>query len=358
MTFRAGALAVMLLALFAIAATGSASATELCTDSECTTVYPTGTKLSFSLKPGTTSVLKSGGGTTIATCTESTVSGKTSNESGATISVGIESMAWGGCSQTTDTVATGSLSIEGFSGTTNGTISGSGSEVTFGVFGVSCTYGTGTGTKLGTLTRGEEPILPISTTLPKRAGGFLCPSTAGWEAEYVLTEPHALFLEVPDPQFMSEASPITVKGGPATLGQHKFFTGQRTITCNKATLTSPASGTPTSGLTLTPQYEECTSGLGLPATVKPNQCAYGVGVSGTFIIKDCIAKMELIVYSSAANHAAEAALCRYKIGNQTPMGRSVTFVNGGVLAGRDITFRFEVKGWRSKRSKARIWNAA
>lgn len=274
MTLRAGGLAVMLLAIFAFAATVSASATVLCTDSECTTVYPTGTELSFSLKSGTTSALKTTGGAAIATCTGSTVSGKTSNESGATISVSIESLAWGGCNQTTDTVATGSLSIEGFSGTENGVVSGSGSQVTFGVFGVSCTY---------------------------------------------------------------------VKGGPATLGQHKFFTGQRTITCNKATLTSPAFETPTGGLTVTPQYEECTSGLGLPATVKPNQCAYAVGVSGTFKIQSCIAKMELIVYKNAAEHAAGNALCRYKVGNQNPAGRSLTFANGGVNAGQDIAFRLEVK---------------
>lgn len=76
MTLRAGGLAVILVALFAFAATGSASATELCTDSECTTVYPTGTELSFSLKSGTSSQLKGTGGSLIATCTESTVRGK------------------------------------------------------------------------------------------------------------------------------------------------------------------------------------------------------------------------------------------------------------------------------------------
>ncbi|MGN6275722.1 MAG: DUF6531 domain-containing protein, partial [Solirubrobacterales bacterium] len=62
------------------------------------------------------------------------------------------------------------------------------------IFGVSCTYGTGTGTTLGTLKGGEEPLLSISASVPKTAGGFLCPSTATWSAEYVVTEPHALFV--------------------------------------------------------------------------------------------------------------------------------------------------------------------
>lgn len=196
MTLQARALAMTLFALLgllALSTADSASATVLCTNSSCTTLYPTGTKVSYSLKTGTTSILKSTTGETVAKCTESTVSGKTSSESGTSISSNIESLTWGGCSQTTDTIKNGSVSITWTSGS-NGSVSSSGSEVTLVVFGVSCTYGTGEGTTLGTLKGGEEPVLTISAVVKKTAGSFVCPGNATWTAEYVVTEPHALFM--------------------------------------------------------------------------------------------------------------------------------------------------------------------
>ena len=135
-------------------------------------------------------------GNVIATCTGGTVKGAINNEGGATetVSGNISELTWTGCSQTTDTVANGSLEIHWIEGTHNGTVTGKGSQVTVQIFGVSCTYGTGNGTHLGTLTGGTAPVLTISTTVTKTAGGFLCPGTAGWDAEYIVTEPHALFV--------------------------------------------------------------------------------------------------------------------------------------------------------------------
>jgi hypothetical protein len=175
---------------------GTASATILCTDAGCGTVYKAGTAIELTLGSGTSARLTSGG-STIATCTGSMAKGTTSSESGTPLTGTISSLTWSGCSQTTHTVTNGSLSIEWISETLNGTVVGSGTQVTVQIFGVSCTYGTGEGTHLGTLTGGEAPLLKIATTVTKTAGGFLCPGTAGWDAEYVATEPHAVFVDPP-----------------------------------------------------------------------------------------------------------------------------------------------------------------
>lgn len=342
MTLRAGALAAALSAILALALAGSASATVLCTDSECSTVYPTGTKIGGGLKSGTTARFTSGG-STLVTCTGSSIGGTTSNESGATVSGNISELTWNGCSQTTKTVANGALQIAWTSGS-NGTVSGTGSEVTVAIFGMSCTYGTGGGTHLGTLTGGEEPTLAISATVPRIAGGFLCPASASWDAEYVITEPHALFVAEDIPKFRAESYPALAKGGPATVIAHTFFTGLRSITCNKATLTSAAFGTPVNGIAITPQYAECTSTGNLPATVTTSNCVYSVGANRKFAVENCANnKIEIFVYANAADHAAGTVQCKYKISDQAGLNK-VAFVNEGAMAGRDIAFRFEVGG--------------
>lgn len=155
--------------------------------------YTAGTVIDSSLKTGGSAKLTGSGGEVLDTCSNGTVKGKTSVTSATSLNGIISSIIWEGCSTTTDTVANGELSISWTSGN-NGTVTGAGSQVTVSIFGVSCTYGTGTGTHLGTLTGGEAPVLSISTTVTKTAGGFLCPGTAGWDAEYVITEPHALFV--------------------------------------------------------------------------------------------------------------------------------------------------------------------
>jgi hypothetical protein len=66
--------------------------------------------------------------------------------------------------------------------------------VTLGIFGTSCTYGTGEGTELGTITGGTSPHLTITATIPRIAGGFLCPSTGVWHATFVVTSPHELHI--------------------------------------------------------------------------------------------------------------------------------------------------------------------
>jgi hypothetical protein len=189
-----GLAAVAAMALMAFGA-GTASATTLFTNSTKTVSYASGTEISASLTKGTSATLTGPEKETLDTCTGSTVTGKTSATSATQLSGNISALTWSSCSNPTNTVALGSLSIEWTSGT-SGTVRGKSTEVTVsGIFGVSCTYGTGTGTHLGTITGGTEPKLNIAAVgLVKTAGSFVCPSTAGWDAEYTVTTPHALYV--------------------------------------------------------------------------------------------------------------------------------------------------------------------
>jgi hypothetical protein len=189
-----GLAAIAAMGLMAFIGAGTASATTLFTNSNLTGPYAKGTTIHSTLTTGKSAILTDGSGNTLVTCTESTVKGKTSAESGSPLEGTIEVLTFGGCSTTVDVLAKGSLSIEK-TGTNEGSVSGKGSEVTVNIFGVSCTYGTGAGTKLGTITGGAAPVLNIAAVgLTKVAGGFLCPSNAGWDATYTVTEPHAVFI--------------------------------------------------------------------------------------------------------------------------------------------------------------------
>src|SRR5689334_1717873 len=79
-------------------------------------------------------VLEETGGTTLDTCTGSTVSGKTSEREGAPLKGTIETLDWSNCIVPTDTLVNGSFTIEKTSGG-NGTVTGSRSKVTVGIFG-------------------------------------------------------------------------------------------------------------------------------------------------------------------------------------------------------------------------------
>ena len=221
--------------------------TALYTDSAKTVMYPTGTTVDLSLKSGSTARTTSGG-STIATCTESTAKGKASNETGKTISISLESLTWGGCSQTTHTVKTGELKIEWSSGA-NGEVIGQGSEWKVDIFGVTCTYGFGeAGAKLGTITGGTEPVLNINTTITKAAGGFLCPGTAGFEAEYVVTEPHALYVGPVQPTSLFTDSAKTTRYPIGTVLDLSLASGSTTRFTNGGETVATCTGSTAKGL--------------------------------------------------------------------------------------------------------------
>jgi hypothetical protein len=118
-------------------------------------------------------------------CAASTVKGVTSNTSGTTVTGNISTLQWGVCHSTTDTLTNGTLHVD-----SSGTVTGSGSVVTVNFGGVSCRYGTGAGTHLGTLKTGK---LAINAVINEQAPtSFICPDTTRWAAHYVVTSPHDL----------------------------------------------------------------------------------------------------------------------------------------------------------------------
>jgi len=186
-----GFAAMAALGLMAFVGAGTASATTLATNSAGTVKYAAGTTFHATLETGTSTTWTDTSGNTIATCTVSTVHGTIGTATGTWVGANIGTLTWENCSQTTDTVNTGSLEFMQTTGD-EATVVGKGSNWTQQIFGVSCTYGFGEGTTLGTMTGGEAPTLKITATIPKTAGGFLCPSTSIIHAAYIFTSPHAL----------------------------------------------------------------------------------------------------------------------------------------------------------------------
>jgi hypothetical protein len=187
-------LTISLIAVTALAllGAGSASATKLCTDESCKTVYAAGTAISSTLSGSAEFIV---GSEILGTCTESTVKAKTASKEGETVPLSVESLTWGKCTHPTKTAANGEMSIESISATKNGTVRGKGMKVTVLAFGfIDCIYGTGSGfISLGKLTGGSEPILAVEAKVLRLEGAF-CPETATWKATYTVTEPHALFV--------------------------------------------------------------------------------------------------------------------------------------------------------------------
>jgi hypothetical protein len=191
-----GLAAVAAGALMAFVGAGTASADFLCTANEtpCSAAH-TITKIESSLVGGTAK-LETTEGTVLDTCTGGTVVGNI-EESGAgkTVSGKITSLTWSGCTNTTTTIKTGKLDVDNIAGGTNGTVTGTESEVTVnGIFGVSCVYGVGAGTDLGTLQSGANASLTISAIVNKTSGGFACPSDTRWTAEYRITNHSSVFV--------------------------------------------------------------------------------------------------------------------------------------------------------------------
>jgi len=135
------------------------------------------------------------------TCTETTTKGRTTNTGSSveTINMVIESITYAKCTCQTNVITNGALEFHHKSGTNDATYTGKNHEVTMNCAGVSCIYGTSsTGTNLGTLTASatgtSAAVLDLEATVPKKSGGFLCPSTATWAGQYTFTEPKPLYI--------------------------------------------------------------------------------------------------------------------------------------------------------------------
>jgi len=122
--------------------------------------------------------------------------------------------------------------------------------------------------------------------------------------------------------FTAGANPAVLTGEQIKTSEHTdhtFTVGSRVITCESA-IFEGTSATPAKSLTIEPTYSLCTATGGLPATVTMNECDYvfnqpvfnaGAGdYTGTVNLK-CPAgkRVEVHIYSSAANHAAGSSIC-------------------------------------------------
>lgn len=146
---------------------------------------PAGTDLHATVE-GSASLTATDGKTLIYTCTANTIAGKVEYPVGGDTKIALSALTWGTCTITTDTLTTGSFTVS-----SSGTVTGANTVVTVNVSGVSCRYGTGAGTHLGSLTTGKLQMKPavINEQEPKT---FLCPDTGMWGANYAFTSPHDL----------------------------------------------------------------------------------------------------------------------------------------------------------------------
>lgn len=195
-----GLLVIGAMAAMAFIGAGTASATKLCSvnTSPCPAgnTYGKGTSIKTQLVSGTKSVMSSGFVT--ITCTESTMSGKTTNEGGAGAVTGeISSVTWKNCTSGLGSCTTSALKtpwsaeITGSGG--NGTMSVKGAAGKFTCGGTTCEY---EASKVSLSVSGGNPAKAKASNVSftKIGGGFLCSSTASWTSEYEVTSPKPLFI--------------------------------------------------------------------------------------------------------------------------------------------------------------------
>jgi hypothetical protein len=185
-------------ALMAVLGAGSASADVLCTEN--VNPCPAGktvVSLIMTITSGQSTSMKDTAGNEFTTCTVGEVKGTVEKQGEGINPQGpITSLTWGasgaGCTTTFDTVKNGKLEVR-TEGATKA-VWGTETEVTTVAFGVSCTYGYGAGTTIGTLNTGTPATININTVINKTAGSFLCPSTARRSGSYTITNHLSVFL--------------------------------------------------------------------------------------------------------------------------------------------------------------------
>jgi hypothetical protein len=188
------------LAAMAVMGAGTASATKLCSvnTSPCPagSAYLKGTAIKAQLVAGTKSTMSSG--FVNISCTESTISGKTTSDGGAGVVTGsISSVTWKNCTSGLGACTASALNtpwsaeVSGSGGNGTMSISGAGGKFTCG--GTTCEY---SASKASVSVSGGNPatIKASSISFTKTGGGFLCSSTASWSGTYEATAPKPLFI--------------------------------------------------------------------------------------------------------------------------------------------------------------------
>jgi hypothetical protein len=186
-----GLAAVAAMALMAVVGASAASATTLEVGG---VAKNSAVEIVATLEPGTSALLKDSAGTTTDTCTTSEVKGKTSVFTGAAVSGPISALTFTNCTHTTVVITKGSLSVTSIAGTTNGTVSSIGAEVTVQstAFGASAICKTGAGTDIGTLTGATSGLLAGNPHATMDINGKInCGilGTATWTGAYTVTSP-------------------------------------------------------------------------------------------------------------------------------------------------------------------------
>jgi len=190
-----GLAAMAAMALMAFAGAGTASASVLCqtATNPCTSPYSNGTTIEATLESGSTATLRDTSSSIVNTCTGSSVSGSLTNGSSTATAKGAvetKNLTWSGCTaEATTTVTPGEIEIHATT-SGNGTVTAKGLVVTQRVSGLSCSYTAGTGINLGSYTESTKTInVNVVVSKDSNHSSFLCPSTAVWEAKYVITKP-------------------------------------------------------------------------------------------------------------------------------------------------------------------------
>jgi hypothetical protein len=177
-----GLAAVAAMTLMAFLGAGSASAATACTTNTSPCTAPI-TTLGASLEAGSSTVLTSTSSETLNICTSSAVHGNVTNaKKGSSATGPITTLSFTNCTKTTHVLKSGELSFND-----SGVLVSKGWEFTITLFGVSCSFGSGMGITIGTVTGGTPGKWSIRAIFRKTFGGFLCPEEAQLTANYVVT---------------------------------------------------------------------------------------------------------------------------------------------------------------------------
>lgn len=187
MKLKALAIAAVAAMAFTAFAASSASATTL----EVGGVTQNGSvNIEASLASGTSMVWSRTDGSLANTCTTSTVVGNTETFTKISVTGTIDALSFNNCERTVTPHLAGTLHVAHISGTTNGTVSSSGTEVTVGSPFGTLNCKTGGGVDIGTLTgvSGGNATIDINAVIDC---GFLVRS-ASWKGTYAVTSPSGL----------------------------------------------------------------------------------------------------------------------------------------------------------------------
>lgn len=183
-----GLAAIAAVAAMAIVGAGTASADEVCTDKPVNNMCPEG-KLITTIEASQvgTGSLETTGGTTLVTCAAGDIHISVTNQGTGVdpITGNIEELEFTECSNTVDTLSTGTLNATHTGEGTSGKLTALGSEVTVaGIFGASCVYGASGALEIGTT---SGTTLTVNAIVPRLSGGFSCPADTRWTAEFEIT---------------------------------------------------------------------------------------------------------------------------------------------------------------------------